>query len=192
MAWLIFVRNQKWLPVCQSLISGQAVALKHVHQYKLINLYFKLYFEMLHQTFLTLGKSEFQVQRKAIVCRFPTVLSDDDVTPGVHRASRKRVSAGATCWLVRPAALWTAIRDTSKQTSLATAFVHWNRNRLSCFSSWFSGTTYCTHSTARPFCMYSVMHRTNWSFSSSSCRRKKKQNKSSINSSPHGSALLPS
>lgn len=27
--------------------------------------------------------------------------------------------------------------------------------------------TYCTHSTARPFCMYSVMHLINWSFSSS-------------------------
>lgn len=28
--------------------------------------------------------------------------------------------------------------------------------------------THCTHSVARPFCRYSVMHRTSWSFSSSS------------------------
>lgn len=33
--------------------------------------------------------------------------------------------------------------------------------------------TYCTHSTARPFCMYSVMHLTNWSFSSRSWEKSK-------------------
>lgn len=37
-----------------------------------------------------------------------------------------------------------------------------------------SELTYCTHSTARPFCMYSVMHLINWSFSSSNCERNKR------------------
>lgn len=50
-------------------------------------------------------------------------------------------------------------------------FGHHARKRVSARRA-----TYCTHSTARPFCMYSVMHRTNWSFSSSSWKRKTQVN----------------
>lgn len=38
-----------------------------------------------------------------------------------------------------------------------------------------STNTHWTHSTARPFCMYSVMHLINWSFSSSNWRRERKE-----------------